>query len=212
MVYLEGCITDNPHERAPRPRDRFGRVHGIIPADAPFASTVRLLYKTCNIYICITFIYCFTLIFAGLISGEELRHSGDNGHNTGLEEARESHPQAQCTCGVPMWYKTHLDSLLRCAGLPECDQIDDISDEPDIYVRYAGDEDIWATVQAAETVSQAFDRGAEMLRQCAAEQTVPTQEQIPTQAFSTQVTQTQVCFFFNIQLVHFKKKILIMHN
>ncbi|XP_078156533.1 uncharacterized protein LOC144552402 isoform X1 [Carex rostrata] len=40
MVYLEGCITDNPHERASRPRDRFGRVHGIIPAGAPFACLI----------------------------------------------------------------------------------------------------------------------------------------------------------------------------
>jgi|ERR1039458_8910528 len=102
-VYLEGCITDNPHERAPRPRDRRGRVHGIIPAGAPFASTVCLLFKTSNIYICTTFLYCFTYNFAGLISGEELCHSGDNGHSAGLEETWESHSQAQCTCGLPMW-------------------------------------------------------------------------------------------------------------
>ena len=61
--------------------------------------------------------------------------------------------------------------------MPGCDQIDDISDEPDIYVPYAGDEDIWATVQAAETVGQAFDRGAETLCRRNAEHTVPTQEQ-----------------------------------
>ena len=92
---------------------------------------------------------------------------------------------AVCQC----WYKTRLDSLLRCAGLPGCDQIDDISDEPDIYVRYAGDEDIWAMVQAAETVGQAFDRGAETLRQRQAEQThaAQTQEQVPTQAAHPEV-------------------------
>ena len=63
-----------------------------------------------------------------------------------------------------------------CLGVwqPGCDQIDDISDEPDIYIPYAGDEDIWATVQAAEIVGQAFDKGTETLRQRAAEQTIPT--------------------------------------
>ena len=93
---------------------------------------------------------------------------------------------AVCQCG----YKTRLDSLLRCAGLPGCDQIDDISDEPDIYVRYGGDEALWASVQDAQTVGQAFDRGQETLRRRAAEQ---AQEQIPTQFFSTQVS-----YFFNI--------------
>ncbi|XP_078156534.1 uncharacterized protein LOC144552402 isoform X2 [Carex rostrata] len=67
MVYLEGCITDNPHERASRPRDRFGRVHGIIPAGAPFACTALYLMKSCII-------------------------ARDNGHSLGMEEAWESHP------------------------------------------------------------------------------------------------------------------------
>ena len=109
---------------------------------------------------------------------------------------------AVCQCG----YKTRLDSLLRCAGLPGCDQIDDISDEPDIYVRYAGDEALWASVQDAQTVGQAFDRGQETLRRRAAEQTVPTQEQIPTQFFPTQVS-----FFLKYTTCAFLKK-KIMHN
>ena len=116
---------------------------------------------------------------------------------------------AVCQCG----YKTRLDSLLRCAGLPGCDAIDDISDEPDIYVQYAGDESIWASVRDTETVGQVFDRGDETLRQRAAEHTVPTQEQavptqeqIPTQTFSTQPTQTQVCFLKIYNLCILKKK------
>ena len=101
---------------------------------------------------------------------------------------------------------TRLDSLLRCAGLPGCDQIDDISDEPDIYVRYGGDEALWASVQDAQTVGQAFDRGQETLRRRAAEQAqeqaVPTQEQIPTQP-----TQTQVCFLKIYNLCILKKNL-----
>jgi hypothetical protein len=77
-------------------------------------------------------------------------------------------------------------------GKAICDQIDDISDEPDIYVRYAGDEALWASVQDAQTVGQAFDRGQETLRRRATEQTVPTQEQaVPTQ----EQIPTQVSFF-----------------
>lgn len=111
---------------------------------------------------------------------------------------------AVCQCG----YKTRLDSLLRCAGLPGCDQIDDISDEPDIYVRYAGDEALWASVQDAQTVGQAFDRGQETLRRRAAEQTVPTQEQtVPTQEqIPTQLHPTQVSFFFKYTTCAFLKK------
>ncbi|XP_078173935.1 uncharacterized protein LOC144567635 [Carex rostrata] len=172
-VYLEGCITDNPHERAPRPRDRRGRVHGIIPAGAPFASTALYLVKSCVIAATMATVRGWKRLGKAILK-----------HNV----------PAVCQCG----YKTRLDSLLRCAGLPGCDQIDDISDEPDIYVRYGGDEALWASVQDAQTVGQAFDRGQETLRRRAAEQAtqeqavptqeqaVSTQEQIPTQFFSTQ--------------------------
>ena len=83
---------------------------------------------------------------------------------------------AVCQCG----YRARLDSLLRCAGLGGVDAVDDISDEPDVYVPYTGDEDVFAPVHDAETVGQAFDRGAELMGR-AAHDAMGSQSRMPAE-------------------------------
>lgn len=70
-------------------------------------------------------------------------------------------------------YRSCLDSLLRCAGLGGVDAIDDISDEPNIYVPYTGDKEMF--IHDTETMGQVFDRAGEILTQ-AVDQIMPTQD------------------------------------
>lgn len=57
-----------------------------------------------------------------------------------------------CACG----YRSHPDALLRCVGEGEYDQIYDISHEPDINVRYSGDETLFHGVHNTNAAGQAI--------------------------------------------------------